>query len=477
MKPEITDIKEILSKKEFDRFGRFISSPFFNIEERFMKVYKIVKDDSSSREDIAKKIFGENASSGELRFRKLISEFMKIFNRFLSELEFEKDDYRQRLMLINQLATRNLNDSYMRAAKRAELSIQTQGIKDEAYYLKMLELYSLRYQIEGFNYNSWEEDLSFKVSDYIEKYFAEMKLFLYQRLQSIEYIFHPKNKIKKKYLDEVCSYARFHSKELTLEYSDIYLRYLMYNMIQTPEKKELLDEYLSILAYYEKNPNINCRIYYEDLMNYYTLLVNSGMKNFEIDIVRTAKIMEKKKYFTNAIEVSVYKNIIEAAIGLGEYNWGEEFGERNSIFIEDKYRESISALCLGKINFFKKDYDTARKFLSMVVYDDYWRYSEAKLIECRMLYEEKKIPELFMVMQTAGKYLKTHTEIGTNLKSIYSAFLNCLRILINIYEKSQLNINSAFDIQKLEKEISEAQILIYGETWLKEKIEELKKAG
>jgi hypothetical protein len=152
---EVTEITRVLTITEFKRFGMFISSPFFNTEQRFIKLYNVIKRNKEdlTREKIAEEFYGEKISAADARFRKLISEFMKLFQRFLSEIEFEKDSFRRRLMLIEQLADRNLNKSYLQETKRAEAEVEESVVKDEKYYSQMLALYQTRYRSEGFNFN------------------------------------------------------------------------------------------------------------------------------------------------------------------------------------------------------------------------------------------------------------------------------------------------------------------------------------
>ncbi|MBZ0202969.1 MAG: hypothetical protein IT281_05680 [Ignavibacteria bacterium] len=474
MKPQITDIQSVLSAKEFKRFGNFLRSPFFNIEERFIRVYDILEDKNATLETIAERFFGSKSFTGELRFRKLVSEFMKIFSRFLSELEYEKDEYRQRIMLIKQYSARNLKEAYNREANRAESAIDTGGIKDEEYYRKMLELYSLRYQAEGFNYSSWESDLSFKVDEHLNKYFADMKMFLYQRFQSMEYIYIQDKKIEKTFLEIINSYIVENKEKLIAEHSDIYLRYLMYLMIANPSQQSITDEYLNLINSFEGTSNINCRTYYEDLMNYYTLLVNSGKREFENNIIHLAEIMDNRNYFKENIAPNEYKIIIEAAIGAKNFNWAEEFAEKNKDYLIHKYRQSIYSVCMAKINFLKNDFRKARAYSSQVVYDDFMYYLEAKLIECRILYCEKNISELLMVIETSKKYLNTHREIGSQHKESYSFFLNFLKKLSSIYESKLASKDVNFEIRKLEDEINSCKGLLYGIQWLEKNLDELK---
>jgi hypothetical protein len=128
---------------------------------------------------------------------------------------------------------------------------------------------------------------------------------------------------------------------------------------------------------------------------------------------------------------------------------------------------------MAKISFFKKDYLTAREFISKVVYDNYFMYAESKLIECRILYEEKNFAELMVTIDSALKYMKSHKEIGEHHKETYSAFLHYLHKLAGLYETKQMKNNISFEIQNIEKELTTEKCCLR-RGWLRSKLDELK---
>lgn len=476
MKFDITEIHSFLSEKEMRRFGKFLLSPFFNTEKRFVQLFELIRSSRGpiTREKIAQEIYGSGVNSNDTRCRKLVSEFMDLFRKYLSELETESDIISRKFALMKQLSKRGLNEDYLREAKKTEELIGSAALKNENYYSRMLELYINRYRIEGFNYNSWENDLSFLVGKFLDRYFTNLKVYLYQRFQSIEISYHPQSKLQRTFHRSVHEYIKKNKDELLEEHSDTYLQFIIYEMIANPDQKELFDECMLILGHLDQNPEIECKAYYEGLINYFTLLVNSGRTEFEQNIFVIAKILVEQDSFKSGIEVNDFKIIIEAAIGLKEYDWAEEFAEHCKSYINDRYRESIYSACMAKIAFFKKEYTRARSYISKVVYDDFSRYIEAKFIECRILYEDRKIDELLLTADSAIKYLGSHREIGTQLKERYSTFLRFMRMLVNIYELKQAKQDVDYEIRKFESEICSREQIFYGEEWIIEKINEIK---
>lgn len=477
MKAELVELSSVLSPEEFKRFGKFLNSPFFNTESRFIKLYDILKSSGgASREVIAKKMFGENARTTDARFKKLVSEFMKLFERFLGEIEFEADTFRLRLMTAKQLAERNLKNSYSREIKNIIKDEQSEGMKYDTYYLKMFEAYYLRYRVEGLNYTEWQNDLSIQLGKTLDRHFVAFKMFLFQAYISIEHSYKLKNEIERTFFNDINEYVQKNKEELINERSDIYLSYLMYNMFLGGNSKKLFEEYIKVLGEYEKGSEAGAyKGNYTDLLNYHAYMANYGAKGLDGNIIKLAEIIRERGYFKTGVGVTDFRIIIEAALRLGKISWAEEFAAGTRRYINEVYRNGIYNSYMAKIAFHKKDFSSARAFISKVKYEDSFSYAEARVLECRMLYEEKDITRLVAEIERTKKYVKIHKHLGAYFPESYPAFLDHTRRLIKAYEKKELGKDPEFEIRKLEEGIESRKRKFREMDWITEKINELKK--
>jgi hypothetical protein len=87
------DIIKSLSKEEFLRLGKYLSSPFFNSNKNLTKLYKVLKGNypdfetvKFNKEDVYKIIYGNSPYDDE-KFRKLLSALYKELNKFECLLE------------------------------------------------------------------------------------------------------------------------------------------------------------------------------------------------------------------------------------------------------------------------------------------------------------------------------------------------------------------------------------------------------
>jgi hypothetical protein len=476
---KLHDIRALVSEKEFDRFGNFTRSPFFNSEPRFIKLFELLKSskDVPAAEVIAETIFGDTSARTEPRFRKLTSEFMRLFERFLSELEFEKDTYRQTLGASEQLNKREASAAALAILKQPVETLEKMPMKDEILLNRLLEMYSLQYSIVGQDFKNMRNDMSYKMNDCLDEFFVTYKSFLLARMASLEKVFHSNENAEKSFVHCLRKYAGGGNTVLSATNSDAYMRYLIYELMRDEESEELRGKYIAALAQAEDSAPGKCKTLYADLMNHYSHLVNTGKKEYEPQIIAVGRVMEEKRYFESAIANIEIATIVESAIGSKEFDWALGFLERMRNKITEANRESIYAAYSAKLCFFKKDFANARRFTSYVELNDYLSYSESKLLECRMLYEDDLIDVLMLVIDKISKYLKSHKEIGTHYLRAYSLFLEALKNLARVRERIQHGKPGAFELSKLKTDLQKPGPAIYAQAWLIDKISEIEKAG
>lgn len=478
MKLDIIQIPALLSKNELKKFGDFIRSPYFNTEPRFIKVYEIIATarDNLSRELIAKKIFGNDSSAGDVRFRKLVSEFMKLFERFLAEMEFSIDTLNQKFMVLEKLKKMNLRKEFLKQADDIIDYIENETIKDELYYKNMTDVYAKKYSVEEVNFKDYKKDLCFILNEYTDKYFAAMKIFLFQRFATLEYVFDVNLEKSKTFKNVVLDYINFNINTIKERDPEIYLRYLALKLQIEVFDTGTYNEYLSVLEQISKDYKINEYVYYSTLINLISGYINQGVKGLEEKLIEIGNLVKEKELFKiDGIDIIDLKIFTETAITIGEYDWAISFTNSVKEYILHENKENVFKLIIGKIYFFKKDYGNAKILLSSISVNDYIHYIEAKLIECRIEFEFENYNTVLDIASTAKKFVKLHNDIGKNFSTAYNMFLGILIRLIRIIESEKNEINFIYELNRIERDITGNEAPIYAQTWLIEKIKKIKK--
>jgi len=469
----ITRIHLLLNRREFKKFGDFIRSPYFNSEPRFIKLYEILalNSNSLSRELIAEKFFGSAAVSKELRFRKLVSEFMKLYRAFTAQAEYDKCELTKRKMELRWMRKKKDIEGYLKLAVDTDSFIKENFDKDEEYYLELTVLHSKVYDFKDTSLDESRNDFSITINDYLDKYFAAMKLFLLQRMDSLQYTANIDAAEFRTFEKSIFEYIETNKTLLQNEHPEIYLRYLAIQLDRNGFRQNLYNEYLETLLRAESIFRINDSGLLLTLLNMISKFINSGRNDLSDKVIEIAEILFDKQIILNkGIGYVDLKIIIEAAIGLGKFDWALDYMHNTKGHIKYEYPDNVYNMFTAKILFFKHEYRSARLLLSKISIDDYIFYCEAKLIECRIAYIGGDHESVLQICEVVKKYLKSHKNIGKHFIAAYSNFIFIIKQLTMLQlltlEKNELE----YRLLTLEKEMAALNSPCYASNWLQEQI-------
>ncbi|HAX50276.1 MAG TPA: hypothetical protein PK605_01095 [Ignavibacteria bacterium] len=470
---DITKIHLLLNHREFKKFGDFIRSPYFNSEPRFIKLYDILalNSNSLSRGLIAEKFFGSAAVSKELRFRKLVSEFMKLYRAFTAQAEYDKCELTKRKMELRWMRKKKDIEGYLKLAVDTDSFIKENFDKDEEYYLELTVLHSKIYDFKDTSLDESKNDFSITINDYLDKYFAAMKLFLLQRMDSLQYTANIDATEFRTFEKSIFEYIETNKTVLQNEHPEIYLRYLAIQLDRNGFRQDLYNEYLETLLRAESIFRINDSGLLLTLLNMISKFINSGRNDLSDKVIEIAQILYDKQIILNkGIGYVDLKIIIEAAIGLGKFDWALDYMHNTKGHIKYEYPDNVYNMFTAKILFFKHEYRSARLLLSKISIDDYIFYCEAKLIECRIAYIGGDHESVLQICEVVKKYLKSHKNIGKHFIAAYSNFIFIIKQLTMLQlltlEKNELE----YRLLTLEKEMAALNSPCYASNWLQEQI-------
>ncbi len=469
MKPDINEIKSTLSKKEFEKFGKFIKSPFFNSESRFVSVYDALAQGKPGREELARKIFGPDSDPGDDRFRKLVSEFMILYRRFLAECEFESNSAEQKLMLLERYLKMNVRDEFLKHADDTIKFLSSSKVKDEIYYRNLVSALSMKYSVEDVNTKDSSKDTSLILNHYADRYFTSMKLFIFQRLSSIEYTFNVNMEEHKTFFNELGAFIEKNKDSMKQNDPEIYLRYIELKLDTETFSESLYRDYLETLEMHSENLNLFSS--YSALLNLLSKFINSGDPSFHSKVLEVSQLCcSMGIYKTYGVPYIDFKIIVESFISLGELDKALSFAQNNADFIIHANKYSIYCMMIGKIYFFRKEFNQAVSFLSKVSITDYIHYIEAKLISCRIEFEQGNYTEVLDTISTVKKFLKQRTEIGKYFLAAYNGFLTALMRLTKIKLSNLNKADRDLELGMLKRTILDSVSTVYAGGWLLERI-------
>ena len=107
-----------LNVKEFFSFENFIHSPYFSRNRNVKLLFDYIKpfypginEDNISYESVSKYVFKEKAIN-KVKIRKLLSDFSKVVETFLLQMEMENDTDNNKYLLLKTLRKRGLTRQF-----------------------------------------------------------------------------------------------------------------------------------------------------------------------------------------------------------------------------------------------------------------------------------------------------------------------------------------------------------------------------
>ena len=137
-----------------------------------------------------------------------------------------------------------------------------------------------------------------------------------------------------------------------------------------------------------------------------------------------------------------YKNIVASGLGLGAFEWVEQFIEQYKDHLEVKDRESTYSLNLALLYFRQGAYEAALPLLQKVDTSDTLNNLNARRILLRIYYEQKEGNVLDSFLDSYQQYLYRQKNLGYH-RDLYMPLVRFTRKLIrlepgNVQQRAQL---------------------------------------
>src|SRR5438477_4983444 len=137
---KLVQILKTFTKCEFEEFGKFVYSPFFNNSEQIIKLYNYIKKyypafDANllTKENIYKEIYGNNEYKDK-KVRDLLSRTLKLAEDFLAYSDIKDDTFLIKRKSLKQIAIRNLEKHFEKKANEIETQLG-KILKNDEYIL------------------------------------------------------------------------------------------------------------------------------------------------------------------------------------------------------------------------------------------------------------------------------------------------------------------------------------------------------
>ena len=464
-----------LSKNEFRKFGDFIRSPYYNKNDKLTKLYDFLKDSNGefefvniTKESLAEFVFPE-IQYNEQKIRTLVSDFIKMVEKFLVVIEEEKNPVFQKVYLVRALIDRNITGSFNTVLKETLDAQNKEFNRDEDYYYNQmyLELESLNYKVER-DESVQRTDYN-KITSNIDLFFIITKLSMLHFISHHEKNIKPDNDINEWLIEEIIQYIKENLILIKKEHPIIYMKYLVLMSIIHPDDARY---YKSLKNYsitnWKKFNTYNRGYVFGSLKNYVIDKYNKGNMEFKKERFYIDKFIEDKNIldYENFISHTDFLNSISSALAVKNVKWAESFFKKYKDKILPDLKEDAMNLALAQILYFKKDFEQANIYLNEISYRKYYFYLRSKMIIAQMLYESSQYEPAGYLIDAVRHYLNRKKEKMP--VSEYNLFRNFFHLLGRL-----LNISKA-DVRMFKQELKN-QSNVANKEWLLRKATEFNK--
>jgi len=468
---KLYSILSVFDRQEQNRCRKYLISPYFNSSKTLTNLYDIfIKHINSTsnkeldKEKIWVKLY-KNNEFDDVRFRKLLSDLLKLVEGFLAQQIYEDNPLHQATYLIDGVGKKKVNHLYNSTMKTARRLSNQQIHRPADYYFYQYKIEKSYYEIAQFGLKRANKSNEEEIANNLDRFYLAEKLRYYCSVLSQQYFISHEYKllfidqiiehIKEYNYDDVPPVAIYFQIFLTLKEAENEQHYF--------KLKELLDKYG------DQFPSKEAENIYGSALNYCIRKINQGNQLFLKELFDLHEdLLNKELIFVNGELLPWdFKNIIGAALKLGRYNWTEKFINDYSSKLPDSFRDNAVTYNSANLYFYQKKYEKVIELLREVEYEDPSYNLNSKGILLSTYYEMDEIEPLYSLLESFRAYLNRHKRTIPPRHRI--PFMNLIKFIKKLTKIMPGDMKA---MQKLKDEI-DATKGIANLNWLKEKIAEL----
>jgi len=448
---EIQDSKLIIllksfTKAEFEKFEKFVKSPFFNSSEQLVSFFEILKKDHPDYKILTKeKIFDHFYPMEEYKDKKirdLFSRMLEIAQSFLAQLELEKNESTKSFYILNQLLERKLERHFKSRYKETEKNLSACTIIDEEYFISEYTKLKLnREQLNSFKNVSLETIYGEFIYDEYDHFlnYVIYKVLNYTLIFSIrKYSLNSEINMEfsRKVIDFLDKYPRESYPVISI------IRNVL--RLQSKENEPVSDEDVKIynMLIVQLKDNIdnlgkeNKRFIYVYLVNYTRLKSLAYNPYFKDEYYRLLKFSIENDLYpkeNNYFNEASYVIVAGEALIRKDFEWAEYFIEKYKLELKDEVRENAYTLCMANLYYRKGNYKDALKSLVKVSIESIYYQLKVKNLQVKIHYEIGNYEMCKNVIDSFRHFLGSVKQFPEFVRIRFVNYVNFTSRMVNVW--------------------------------------------
>ncbi len=466
-------ILQALNSWEINRLRKYLCSPYFNKNEKIVQLFELLVKDlkaNGSSTGLTKERAWQKMEPGQafddVRFRKYVSDLIKLTEGFLAQESYEKNSVRKYLDLVDALRERKVEGHYQTSMRKTLQALEKEPTRSSDHYLQKYLIERSYYQLFDLEIKRAEKSNVEEISKNLDFFYIAEKLKYYISILTQQTFVTHQYEIY--LIEEIQKFLqKGHLQEEEIPPIAVYHAILQLFLEPDEERhyyklKNLLNQYGLLFPQYEAKD-----ILYMSAQNYCIRKINSGNQQFLNELFLLYKDLLEKEIIIVEGEISpwYFRNIVTVGLRADKCDWTESFVKNYSSKLAIEYRENATSFNLAQVYFYKKEYEKVIELLQFVEYDDPSYNLNSKAMLVATYYETDEIDPLFSLLDTFRAYLNRNKSIPEAKKTSFKNFIKYTKKIAN-------HDGNANSIKKIKDEI-EKNNNIASQAWLLQKIAEL----
>lgn len=458
-----------MEREELKDFSKFIESPFFNKDEKVIKLFDYLKKyhpvfetKKLDREYISAKLFPEwKGGNAYKKLSYIMSSLSQLADDFFVWREIEQDKSEHYQFMLKAYKRRKGDWFFESTAEEFQKYLEKKPERGTDYYFHQYRMNEEIYTHNATNrIETGIESLESAINNLDLFYFGKKFMYCSEiRLREM----HLSDKSELILLDEMLETVKhpiFKNKTLIHIFSNIIYLYETKNKVLYDELKLLIFENFDQFNTEEKLDIVKMT------NNFCLLEYNQGKSEYLIEIFELYEYgLNHNIWITEEVmDHAIFDNIVGAACNLKKFDWVEIFIKKYSVDLREEVRESVKIMALCRLEFSMNNFEKTLELLRDVEFVDIQYNLNAKVFQLRSYYELDGYEVLFYDACNAfAQYCRRNKVIGKQHRELYLSFISFVKRLHQA--KYQRTEGKKELLERLETTPA------ISSSWLKEKIE------
>lgn len=376
-------ILQSLDKNEFNRFGDFLKSPYFNTSKQIKEIFEVVRkaypeflSNSLSYEKTFKKLY-PSETYNEKRIKNLYADFSSLLKNFLAHEHISSNKLMSDVCITTMLTAKNLNkiSEKMIAKSLKENDDGLLSIADRFHYLYPLNVnhtHNLGHLREHGSPEYLKSDVEliekltiFFLTNILQLSFYDVMNHRVFKMEENPILKEVVNSIN---IEKILDYFEKTGHEYT-SYIRIHFLFWYYSENEFNEERYLLlkKEIMQTIRKVKKRDQNQFIIRMVHIL--ISKLIAHNRKYYE-DVIEFAELLRELQIYPDE-DVSAFMNgpfrdIFIAAISLKRYDWAENFVNEYINYMSRESREDTEHFCRGILAFRRGKYEESLQHFNEV---------------------------------------------------------------------------------------------------------------